>query len=502
VTLAPTSAVRGAFGVQLFSDEAGHHDILNAMTAAHVSYVRVPIQWEFIEPNDLNPPEYGWIGVDEAIIPLDQAGISPVAILFTRPSWASSDGCGPVDLVPITRYQTYLRDLVERYDGDGQDDAPGSPRIGHWEVENEQDFDLAMSGDAADHGSCFGGQAVAYADHLRASYLAIKGADPTATVLFGGVAYDRLYNGPAGHSPTGPFDYHFVGDVLASLTLRYSAQSGYPFFDWMAVHIYNDFRNNWDGEQPYNQELAAKVAHLRGNQMLRSGVFDLRSRPIAITEVGLASAPADQWTHRDEDLQAVYPGQTLARAMAEGLSMVLWFTGKDRFTGSCGDIYAWQTFGLLRSQAVATAAAACAPNNPLAGYTAPVDNMPKAAHRAFKTAQAQLSGLVFDAVIPLNQTGSAQTEAYRFRDPASGLYRVVAFTDSGERLGKRGPRVGAPTPPPPTPVLRTMVFGAAVLPGWTGKIKVTDHQGQVSLRSGTTIAVTLGEAPVYVEALP
>lgn len=47
-----------------------------------------------------------------------------------------------------------------------------------------------------------------------------------------------------------------------------------------------------------------------------------------------------------------------------------------------------------------------------------------------------------------------------------------------------------------------MVFGAAVLPGWTGKIKVTDHQGQVTLRSGTTIAVALGEAPVYVEALP
>ena len=493
--------MRGAFGVQLFGDEASRHDVLNAMTAAHVSYVRVPIQWEFIEPNDLNPPEYGWIGVDEAIVPLHRAGLRPVAILYTRPTWASTDGCGPVDLVPITRYQAYLRALVERYDGDGQDDAPGSPRIGHWEVENEEDFDLAMSDDGIDHGSCFGGQAAAYADHLRASHKAIKDADSTATVLFGGVAYDRLYNGPAGHSPTGPFDYEFVGNVLASLTTRYSVESGYPFFDWMAVHIYNDFRNNWDGQQPYNQELAAKVAHLRDNQLLRSGVYDLRSRPIVVTEVGLSSAPADAFTHRDEFLQAAYPGQILARALAERVSMVLWFVGKDRFTGSCGNIYAWQTFGLVRSKAVANAAATCVPN-PLAGYSAPVDNQPKLAHRAYQTAQAQLAGLDFDSLIPLTQTGSAQTEAYRFRDPASGLYRVVAFTDSGERLGKRGPGSGGATPPPPTPVLRTLVFSAAVLPGWTGKIKVTDHLGQVSLRSGTTIGVALSEAPVYVEVLP
>ena len=41
-----------------------------------------------------------------------------------------------------------------------------------------------------------------------------------------------------------------------------------------------------------------------------------------------------------------------------------------------------------------------------------------------------------------------------------------------------------------------------LLPGWTGKIKVTDHLGQVSLRSGTTIGVALSEAPVYVEVLP
>ena len=27
----------------------------------------------------------------------------------------------------------------------------------------------------------------------------------------------------------------------------------------MALHVYNDYRNNWDGPQPYRQELAAKL---------------------------------------------------------------------------------------------------------------------------------------------------------------------------------------------------------------------------------------------------
>jgi hypothetical protein len=497
VTLAPTAAVRGAFGVQLFGDEAQHHDVLNAMTAANASYTRVPLQWRYIEPNDLSPPVYGWEGTDPTIQALSRAGIRPVAVLYTRPPWASSDGCGPVDLVPIARYQAYLRALVERYDGDGINDAPGSPRIGHWEVENEEDFDLGMGIWENDTGSCFGGPlAAAYADHLRASYKAIKTADPTATVLFGGLAYDRFYNGPAGYSPTGPFDYEFVGNTLASLTTRYSGESGYPFFDWMAVHIYNDFRNNWDGAQPYNQELAAKVAHLRNHQMVRSGVFDLRSKPIVITEVGLSSAPADQWTYRDEALQAAYPGQVLIRALSEGVPLVLWFVGKDRFTGSCSNIYDWQTFGLVRSKAVADAAATCVPS-PLGGYSAPVDNQPKAAHSAFRTAQAQLAGLAFDALVPLTQTGSPETEAYRFRNPSSGAYRIAAFTDSGERLGRRGSPSGVPTP-----VVRSMLFNAAVLPGWTGRIKVTDHLGQATQLTGTNIAVTLSEAPVYVEAVP
>lgn len=483
-------------GVQSFGDEL-QQDLLDALGAARAVYVRVPLQWHYIEPVDLDPPLYLWSGLDAVVSSLQRAGLRPVLVIYGNPDWAANTACGPVDKVPLSRYQAFLRALVERYDGDGSGDVPGSPRIGHWELGNEPDFDPAVGGAGADHGSCFGGAgAQDFGDLLRAGAKAIHLADPSAKVLFGGLAHDRFYNGPPGYSPAGPFDHDFVSAVFSHLSAAYGTEADFPFVDWVALHIYNDYRNNWDGPQPYGQELAAKLQRFREAQLLRAGRFDLRQVPIAVTEVGLASGPADAFTYRDEAWQAAYPGQVLLRASAEGVPMVLWFVAKDRFTGPCDDIYAWQTFGLLRSRAVALAAAAC-PLNPLGSYDAPTDNLPKPALDAFRTAQEQLRGLSFERVLEPALTGSSQVEAYRFRHPLSGAYRLAAFTDSGERLGRRGPGGVQPTP-----VRRTLRLGPSLLPDWTGRVRLTDHLGVSTLREGATVDVDLSEAPLYAEAVP
>jgi hypothetical protein len=82
-----------------------------------------------------------------------------------------------------------------------------------------------------------------------------------------------------------------------------------------------------------------------------------------------------------------------------------------------------------------------------------VDNQPKLA-TALPDTQAQLAGLDFDTPHPADQTGSAQTEAYRFRDPASGLIRVASPTPAS---GCAGPGSGVHAASP-TPALRTLVF--------------------------------------------
>jgi hypothetical protein len=254
----------------------------------------------------------------------------------------------------------------------------------------------------------------------------------------------------------------------------------------MGIHAYNDFRNNWDNG-PYKEEFRGKLDHFRENKLLVPGVYDLRDMPIAITELGLSSAPSDAFTERSEEIQAYYPAQILARAKAEGLVAVLWFVGKDRFTGACENIYAWQTFGLLRSKKVFDEAALC-PENPIPSYTVSVDNQAKPAHLAYKTAMEQLAGRSLDAELDAAQTGSVEIEAYRFKD-ASNAHLIVAFTDSGERLGRITP---------PLPVTRTMTFDASLLPGWTDRIAIVDHLGAVSFKDGVTIEVVLEQSPVFV----
>lgn len=474
-------------GVQLFPGD-DDPDPLGQLTAAGARWARVQVLWRYLEPNDTNPPTYQWDYLDGLFGRLVSAGVTPIGVVYNHPDWAATTPCGRVDRVPVTRYQAFYQALAERYDGDGVADAPRSPRVLHWEVMNEADFDPDQANGEADYGGCLGGDAAGYGQLLRAAYLGAKAASSQTKVIFGGVAYDRFYN-LAGYTPIGPFDYHFTGDVIAWLRANHGNEVGYPFFDEAALHVYNDFRNYWDASQPYDQELVGKVRHFRDEQLLRAGLFDFRSKPLGLSEASLPSLPPDAFTLRSEDIQAVYPGQMLARSQAVGVKYAVWFTAEDNFMGDCANPYAWLTFGLLRSLPVYQAAQACNPN-PLPGYSVSVSHEAKPVLTAYRVAGQQLNGAAYDVQLGPGQTGSNQIEAYRFLT-ISGR-RIVAFTDTGERLGRRSS----------PPLTRQMTFDASILPGWTGRIEITDHLGNVSHAQGSSIDLTISQAPIYVRPVP
>lgn len=463
--------------------------VLNQFAGAGVRWARAQILWSVVEPTNTTPPTYNWFATDRAASALAEAGFATIFTVYHHPSWAATTDCGRIDKVPLTRYQAFLGALVERYDGDGIADAPRSPRVGAWEIMNEPDFNLQEAKGEDDYGGCFGADPSGYGTLLRAAFLAVKGADPSAQVVFGGVAYDRFYNKPDYGGPGGPFDYHFVGNVLSWLKLHHGGESQWPFFNQVGVHVYNDFRNNWDGPQPYNQELVGKVSHFRGNQLFRAGQFDLTGVPVDVSEASLPSLPGDTFTNRSETLQAIYPGQMMARAKVADAIRATWFLAEDNFTGPCDSPYSWFTFGLLRSLAVFNAAQGC-PVNPLPGYSVSMPHEPKPALTALGVAAAQLAGATFDTQLGPLQTGSMQIEAHRFLQGGTAV--IIAFTDNGERIGRRAS----------PPVQRNMTFDASVLPGWTGRIAVTSHMGNVIYRDGTSIVLTLTQAPVYVRPVP
>lgn len=79
-------------------------------------------------------------------------------------------------------YLEFLQKAVERYNGDGIDDAPGSPVVDVWEIENEPDLSLNSIGPG------FKDTPQNYALLLKESYKVIKKANPKARVAFAGLA--------------------------------------------------------------------------------------------------------------------------------------------------------------------------------------------------------------------------------------------------------------------------------------------------------------------------
>lgn len=460
---------------------------------AGAGWLRTRALWAGIEPTDSSPRRREW-GMSDSMISLAAArGLRPVVVVYTAPEWAAGRRCGPVDKVPLARYQEFIQALVERYDGDGAADAPGSPVVRYWEIGNEPDLAESVRG-AEDYGSCFGDEPAVYAAHLRAAWLGARAADPQARVIFGPVAYDRFHNGPAGFGPAGPFNYGFVRETLEALYDAHGQEAGWPFFDLMAFHNYNDFRNNWDGADGEQPEIIGKAAHLRAQQLVLPGKFDLSAMPLFVSEVGLPSGPSDSWTERSEANQAAYVGQVTARAAAAGVQGAVWYTLTDLLPDparpNCADPYFWLTHGLLRSRQVALAAQAC-PSSPLPGYAAAADFEPKPAYQALAVANRKINGAAFERRLDLALTDNADIEAYRYRRD-DGAALIIAFTDHGERLGRRD-----------WPDRRAdLQVGPALLPGWTGRLRVTDHLGLDRVLEGATVTVTLDHRPLYLEVAP
>jgi len=111
---------------------------LDLMVQAGVKWVRLNWAWKDMQPQ---PGPFDYSQYDRIAQMAAEHGIEVVPILFAVPAWAST---APPELIaergnlsPVDRYRpqdmntwlTYVRNVVERHDGDGVDDAPGSPRL-------------------------------------------------------------------------------------------------------------------------------------------------------------------------------------------------------------------------------------------------------------------------------------------------------------------------------------------------------------------------------------
>lgn len=84
------------------------------------------------------------------------------------------------------KYQTWVKTVVERYDGDGISDMPGLKiPIKYWEVMNEPDLTSPAGEDRLDF---YKEDGAAYAEILIKTSMVIRQADPNAQILIAGAA--------------------------------------------------------------------------------------------------------------------------------------------------------------------------------------------------------------------------------------------------------------------------------------------------------------------------
>ncbi|MBI2472558.1 MAG: hypothetical protein HYV59_15170 [Planctomycetes bacterium] len=138
------------------------------------------VVWDADEPEK---GRYNWSRIDNYVSIFHKHNVNMVVTVICFNKWDQGGGTLKVPGIPVTKlpkhlmeYQSFLKRVVERFDGDGIDDAPGSPVVRYWQIENEPD------------GIGWKDTPINFAKLVKISYKVIKETNPNAKVVLAGIA--------------------------------------------------------------------------------------------------------------------------------------------------------------------------------------------------------------------------------------------------------------------------------------------------------------------------
>jgi hypothetical protein len=296
------------FGVQTYGHSSRSSPYFSLLQRSGATWVREPIEWSAVEPNNVPASQYAWGAVDHALSGAKDGCFNLIATVGGAPSWAASGPRSPIYPEKLGEFRQFVGALVERYDGDGIADGPDGIVVNYWEFYNEPDYSQQPDGPG------WGNYGAEYAVMLATVYDTVKNANPKAQVVFGGIAYDLFL----GEDPGGSFIRTFLRDVLAT---EINGQPAGDFFDIMNFHYYPAFRAKWTDDN--STGLVGKTNAIR-EELAAFGL----TKPIIITEGGWHSSPNDILYGSDE-LQSRYVVQLYAQSLALDLDFMIWWTFYD-----------------------------------------------------------------------------------------------------------------------------------------------------------------------------
>ncbi len=357
------------FGVQTYDVMGSGTPYYQSMIDSGAAWVRVETYWQAVEPQNTTPDQYNWDAIDALAGAVNDGCMNTVFTIESNPSWAASTTAGPIDRAPLSELAEYLGAVVERFDGDGFDDAPGTPEVHYFELYNEPDRgSLPNAPGWGDHGAD-------YAAMLQAVYPAMKAADPQVKVLLGGIAYDNFI----GEEPEGAFVKSFLTDVLNA--------GGGDYFDVMNFHYYPLFAARWTG----SADGTKGIGFYEKTQAVRTVLQQAGlSKPFVVTEGGWHSN-ADQAPASSEAAQAIYAFQMYMQSYASGVDFTMWWTLYDID----------YNFYPFKNGLVSSISESDPPRR-------------KQSFTVYQTLASQIGPLSFVQKLPDAATGNSQIEAYHF----------------------------------------------------------------------------------------
>jgi len=256
------------------------------------------LAWDLIEKQE---GVYDWDKTDALFgdAYMNNIRMNIIALSMHRdfnPKSANGRMCPPTPQA-MNKYLTFLKAAVERYDGDGIDDAPGSPVVDVWEIDNEL--------------SCTWGDTLEnYAELLKRSYGAIKLASPNARVAFAGLAAPNAV------------DTHFI-PVLNNL----DDFADPPYFDicslhWSGQYEVSNYKMIRKGNPPIDYLLPDVIAGMKAEITTR-GYGDI---PIWISEMSDYDGEPDGRTLHSEAEHATELLKRYVYSLANGVEKILWVT--------------------------------------------------------------------------------------------------------------------------------------------------------------------------------
>jgi LysM repeat protein len=165
----PTVAPKFDYGVEVYFDDQSVLDTTRLVTAMGMPWAKVRVSWRDMQSD---PTSINYAELDTIVDGLEFAGLDILLTVTDAPDWARSSTVenGPPD--NFGDYATFVGTLAARYAG----------RVDAYEIWNEPN--LRREWNNPNHSI----SADSYAEMLLGAYLAVKAADPAATVVSAGLA--------------------------------------------------------------------------------------------------------------------------------------------------------------------------------------------------------------------------------------------------------------------------------------------------------------------------